>query len=670
MEPLPRHKAAEPPTTTTQTTHRSPSFHRQSSNPNNRRRIGTAHRSKPPSQERLVVAFITASALFALSALSPFLLGNFPIDNTSTRNGNKDASVEWFHRHGDGKGGVLELAGNKTLLAWHRFVGRQQQQQQQQQHNHDVQVVNGDPQNNVNEGYYSNGDHYLPLERGVSGLPLSQTPALIGAKHGSITCPSTDGTPDRHMDELAYWNDPQGESDVSFVSPFAASKEQTKKYVTFEPDHGGWNNIRMSMEIVFVFAAVTGRTLVLPPDTPFYLLKAGESHHGFADFMNLNHEGLNSRMEIITMKEFLEREGSVEGSGNGGKIFTIPSGKEGEKIRKSSEYCYYMAKSDRSCDSIYNFLASVGYVPEIQAGRDCLIFDEQSMTASTSTTVLDLDLLSALQQSKQQDINQFCGKRNPIFFGNELASAQVIHFHAGEKHHRLLNHFYTFLHFTDPKVDHYYKRFVRDFLHYVDTIFCAAGKVIQMLEEEAASSGGNYGNVGEPRYSALHVRRGDFQYKKVKLSAEEWYENTKELFRPNEIIYVATDEKDKTFFEPLAKHYNLHFLNEYTEVAGLDKLDANYAGMIDTIVASRGRLFVGTWFSTFTGYIVSFHRFCNKRIFIFGHKYTCEKQPSLLTLSLSLLKRILRTKEPYERLSWILWKNFVLRINRTQIQYP
>lgn len=28
-------------------------------------------------------------------------------------------------------------------------------------------------------------------------------------------------------------------------------------------------------------------------------------------------------------------------------------------------------------------------------------------------------------------------------------------------------------------------------------------------------------------------------------------------------------------------------------------------GMIDTILASRGRVFFGTWFSTFTGYIVS-----------------------------------------------------------------
>lgn len=41
------------------------------------------------------------------------------------------------------------------------------------------------------------------------------------------------------------------------------------------------------------------------------------------------------------------------------------------------------------------------------------------------------------------------------------------------------------------------------------------------------------------------------------------------------------------------------------ETAGLKDLDPNLMGMIDTIIASQGRLFVGTWFSTFTGYIVS-----------------------------------------------------------------
>ena len=92
------------------------------------------------------------------------------------------------------------------------------------------------------------------------------------------------------------------------------------------------------------------------------------------------------------------------------------------------------------------------------------------------------------------------------------------------------------------------------------------------------------------------------QYKKVKISAEQWLANTKEVWKPNEIIYLATDERNKTFFNPIADAgYTIRFLDDYWELAGLGDLDPNYFGMIDTIISSRGRAFAGTWFSTFTG---------------------------------------------------------------------
>lgn len=53
----------------------------------------------------------------------------------------------------------------------------------------------------------------LPLARGVAGRPMEQTPALVGARRGHIEC-------DVNVDSLAYWNDPQGDRDVHFSSPF------------------------------------------------------------------------------------------------------------------------------------------------------------------------------------------------------------------------------------------------------------------------------------------------------------------------------------------------------------------------------------------------------------------------------------------------------------------
>lgn len=42
--------------------------------------------------------------------------------------------------------------------------------------------------------------------------------------------------------------------------------------VVFEPDRGGWNNIRMAAETAMIFALATGRVLVLPPKAKWYLL--------------------------------------------------------------------------------------------------------------------------------------------------------------------------------------------------------------------------------------------------------------------------------------------------------------------------------------------------------------------------------------------------------------
>ena len=45
-------------------------------------------------------------------------------------------------------------------------------------------------------------------------------------------------------------------------------------------------------------------------------------------------------------------------------------------------------------------------------------------------------------------------------------------------------------------------------------------------------------------------RRGDFQWPKMRIPAEEWYQNTRNWLEPDRmrLLYIATDEKDRTFF--------------------------------------------------------------------------------------------------------------------------
>ena len=415
-----------------------------------------------------------------------------------------------------------------------------------------------------------------PVARGVAGAPLSETPALVGAQRAHIQCDAL------NVDSFAYWNDPIGTRDLNFQSPFAASGDDDEYYISFAPDRGGWNNVRMSMEIIFVIAAATGRTLVLPPKEPLYLLHhdAASRHRGFADFFPIHTPQFQAQVKVISFEEFLQRQ-------TGGDMASNPLAPTAEQLpalQKAADHCDKRDKAEANCKSVFTYLASKGHSPEISAAHTCLVFDETKYTKGVS---------APLSNATQDHLDTYCGeKREQFYWDAELNHHRLIHFRASEKQFRLLTHFYSMIHFTNPAIDHYYKRFVRDFLHYHDSIYCAAGKIIKAVQLEGGGS-----------YSALHVRRGDLQYKKVKIPAAEWYENTKEVWKPKELLYIATDERDKSFFDDLAKHHDLRFLDDYWDLAQLGDLDPNYMGMIDTIVASQGRAFAGTWFSTFSGYI-------------------------------------------------------------------
>ena len=61
-------------------------------------------------------------------------------------------------------------------------------------------------------------------------------------KIAGLRCEKYGGPSDNVAEEMVYWSDIPEDSKVS--SPF----RDPNKFLTFEPDHGGWNNIRMAME--------------------------------------------------------------------------------------------------------------------------------------------------------------------------------------------------------------------------------------------------------------------------------------------------------------------------------------------------------------------------------------------------------------------------------------
>jgi hypothetical protein len=197
---------------------------------------------------------------------------------------------------------------------------------------------------------------------------------------------------------------------------------------------------------------------------------------------------------------------------------------------------------------------------------------------------------------KNRFAENLAGRKELCLYDSSLQQEPFLHFH-GKKHlgARLLVHFYAFLFFQNWKEDLWMKRFVRDHLRYIDEIQCAAARVVAAVREHSKSKGNN------GVFDSFHIRRGDFQYKKTRLEAQEIYENSKDEIPEKTTVYVGTDERKKDFFKDMAAHWDVVYLDDFMHL--IEGVDKNYYGMIDQLVASRGRTFFGCWFSTFSGYI-------------------------------------------------------------------
>jgi len=421
-----------------------------------------------------------------------------------------------------------------------------------------------------------------------------------------ISCEKYGGPED--ASEMVYWSDIT--SDASFESPFRAKHDQGDgpMYMTFEPDRGGWDYIRMAMETVVVMAHAMGRTLVIPPGQGMYLLRKDKGkqniHFSFADFFHLDsldreHEGI----DIITTEEFLLREAMT-----------------GHLVDKHTGIVSFPPENRTNWDGqdpkpLKEWLRNVTHTP-LWKPESCLAVIPASADAS------DTDELHAMKDEILKDMPSpadYIGKPGPVdgspidrmkeiladrkglcMYDEEMQAAPVIHFMCYHKMRvRLLVHFYAFLFFQDWRQDLWTKRFVRDHLRYLDELQCAAARIVQAIREKARKRDPE-GNP-EGLFDSFHIRRGDFQYKNTRLEADEIYKNSNDVLTENATVFIATDQGKKDFFNPLKAHYDVYFLDDFKHLLG--GINTNYYGMIDQLIASKGRVFVGTYHSTFTGFI-------------------------------------------------------------------
>eukprot|EP01031_Cornospumella_fuschlensis_P027913 gene27913-33709_t len=352
------------------------------------------------------------------------------------------------------------------------------------------------------------------------GFAIDRLSVPVNSSYYRLHCP--------HGHLLSYWR-PLTDRDSRYRIPYLDYGPKAK-YVTFEPDVGGWNNIRMQMELVLVFAYATGRTLVLPPDQPMYLLQAGKGHqkaHSFADFFPF--EKIQERMSVITMEEFLRRE-AVTGHLRNRSTHAVQFPPGNKTVFNTME------REERW--AMWGYLREVSACPPWKSMHEFLVIPGSPQKTRN---------FSDLSSSEQLRMAAFAANRTAMYYDDYWQNEPYVHFISKpELGYRLLEHFYTFIYFENLHMDLYFKRFVRDYVHYQREIFCKAALIVDHLLRE-----------GNGSYTAFHVRRGEFQYKVVKLSGEKILDNLQPVMPKTSLVYIATDERNKTFFYEFPRRYQV-----------------------------------------------------------------------------------------------------------------
>ena len=452
----------------------------------------------------------------------------------------------------------------------------------------------------------------------------------IPAALAQLNCEVYGGPSNRNAtQEMVYWKDIPDDSHYQSLFYRANTKKKNgqKYYMTFEPDQGGWNNIRMAMETILGLAIATGRTLVLPPEQGMYLLgknhKTQRTQFSFQDFFPIQEIAKEQHgLQVITMQQFLEQEALT------GHLKNKTTGKvEFPPDNNRTDWNGHDTKR------LEGWLRNVTFTPFWDPDNCMAAFPATTDPKDAHYLQMILDKMHRNKATHQHkhwhfDIpppvdsspyirlkDSINGRKKLCLYDTEMQQAPVLHFMYNSKMRiRYLEHFYSFLFFQDWREDLWMKRFMRDHMRYKDEIQCAAARVVQALRTLCQSL------TSTTEFDTFHIRRGDFQFKQTRLEATEIYDNIKEILpgivtggdetsrgSSNEmskprVIFIATDERNKEFFKPLRKHFpHIFFLDDFHHL--LIDVNTNFYGMIDQLVASKGRKFFGCWLSTFTGFI-------------------------------------------------------------------
>ncbi|KAL9188523.1 hypothetical protein ACHAXT_006901 [Thalassiosira profunda] len=440
---------------------------------------------------------------------------------------------------------------------------------------------------------------------------------IHGSSGAGLDCGNLGGPfSEAEYSEIVYWWDIP--SDASFASPFYNQQAQEAKstsfwktkYLTFEMDDAGFNNMRLGLENVILLAHSMGRTLVMPPRRQMahgLADSSGSKVVSFSDFYDL--AAISSRqkgLNIITMEQFLEREAL------NGHLKSRVDEEAGAVYPPNNQIKW----DNQRLDPLWTYIRSVGKSFKWNPKECVLAFaaagtKEQQLFSMMADVLVEKDGRPFPHYSEYQGkpvnvdapaIERFremlAGRRKICMYDQSMHEEnQVVHFKADPADGdgtRLIANFYAFQLFEDWQHGLWSKRFIRDNVRYNNEIMCLSARIISALR----------GHARNGLYDSAHIRVGDFQqqFPMTKMDPTQMLAELQEHVAPGSTLFIATDERDPSFFDPLREVYDTKFIGDFGSL--LADVNPNYYPLVEQVVASRGRIFFGTFYSTFSAFIM------------------------------------------------------------------
>ena len=395
------------------------------------------------------------------------------------------------------------------------------------------------------------------------------------------------------LNEMIYWDKIQPK-DYEFTAPTFSKN----KFLSFEPDTGGWNSQHLVLESMVVLAFSLGRTLVLPPKrgTPSGKLQS------YDELMNLSAAGLSKKykgIKIVTTDEFL-------------KYVAVPGYllKDKKPVKPPENRINWDSAKD--IGNLYQYLRSVGHVPRDWDPQTCILAIGKGDTTKVKRALMSM--WKTMEDRREPPYHlDFQGKPTPVNaplverlrefaadrqtlcnYEGPIEKAALVHIPTTKEGKSLLfSPFYSFVFFEDYKQDLLMKRMVRNEMRYNDDIVCAAARIVEALK-----------TLGGGTFHAFHIRSAAFEnaHHDVHEDAQWIVKEIQGLIPKNATVFVSTDEVDPKFFAALAQEYNLYFASDFRQ-KHLAGVNPGHLELVQQLVCARSETFIGTFYSSFSGYI-------------------------------------------------------------------